>query len=337
MNSDCTLILITHNHPRYLERVIPWCLDSGYPVIIADSSDAEWSNPTRSNPAIDYIYRRGGLEVFTEKLRDAVAHVKTPFVFMCDDDDFFLPEGIAVATEFLKAHADYSFAQGYTYYFQSFDDRVALWPIPFKHDNTSDAWIDRVERAAELTVFYGVNRTAILCEALEFILKQNINKSGPASITFLELCLSSIAARRGKMKRVPVPSTMREYGGAAFSDGTRLATIISRDVPDFYRNLLDYLSTGENSEAVRTRLMRHFSQNYAGILNYDLRTRHSKKRFLGALPRKLRLRLEYYFRLIQGARGYATAYSLPLLNIYRMPIYRRFRDFALRPGDRVRD
>ena len=41
------------------------------------------------------------------KLADALSRVTTPFVVMADNDDLFIPDGLARAVEFLLAHPDY--------------------------------------------------------------------------------------------------------------------------------------------------------------------------------------------------------------------------------------
>ena len=44
---------------------------------------------------------------FYAKLADALSRVTTPFVVMADNDDFFIPQGLTRAVEFLLAHPDH--------------------------------------------------------------------------------------------------------------------------------------------------------------------------------------------------------------------------------------
>ena len=113
MNSQCTILIPTHNRARYLERCVTWFHDLGYPIVIADSSDAEWQSTLRDQAGVSYLHVPGGFEIYVRKLHAALQTIATPFVAMCADDDFITGGGLATCVEFLQAHPDYSFSQGY--------------------------------------------------------------------------------------------------------------------------------------------------------------------------------------------------------------------------------
>lgn len=334
MNPDCTVVIITHERPRYLERCVRWFVEADFPVVVADSSRQEWQSALRANPAVHYMNRAGGLEVFIAKLKAALAEVRTPYVALCDDDDFLMPEGIGESIAFLKTHPDYSFCAGYTYMFQPFRRRLVVRPLPYNLDVSSDSWIDRVEAVGH--AYYGVTPVGVTRAAFDFLARQDFSENIPAGIGFIEFCLAAYVARRGKLKQLPVLYHMREYGAAAVTEGSRPATIASHMVPDFFRNLLEFLAGDDKSEDARTRLLRYFSRYYAGILAYDLSRRASKRQDLSFLPKGLTWRLEYWFRIGQAVRSFAAPRHLRFLRIYSMPAYRRVRPYALLPGDRPR-
>ncbi|MDE2165866.1 MAG: TIGR00180 family glycosyltransferase [Alphaproteobacteria bacterium] len=329
MTAACTILIPTHNRSRYLERCVRWFLDLPYPVVIADSSEMEWRSEFRADERIRYIHMPGGLEVYRSKLQKGVAAVETPYVAMCADDDFITAAGLAQSIGFLDSHPDYSFCQGYAYLFEVLDAHVVAWPLTYGgHEIACPEWIDRVERAKS-TVYYGVHRTEVLRGAIDFLMRQDFSEILDAIPGFIDLCLTTNAARRGKLKRVNVPFGLREYSPYLQSAGTRPATIISRNVPDFYGSLLIWMMAGEDSEVVRNRLLRVFSRDYAGAVMFDLAGSRSKKRFVTWFGAALARRIEFLYRVYAAARIYASLAYAPAVMLFWHPEYRRLKQFVL--------
>ncbi|MDR3574513.1 MAG: TIGR00180 family glycosyltransferase [Anaerolineaceae bacterium] len=82
--------------------------DSELPVLLSNRANF---------PNLNYEYRRYPYDQtyshYYAKMVDALAHVETPFVAIADNDDFFLPEGLANSVEFLQNHAEYSSCGGH--------------------------------------------------------------------------------------------------------------------------------------------------------------------------------------------------------------------------------
>src|SRR5580698_9326337 len=133
MNADCTILIPTHNRPRYLDRCVRWFLELGFPIAIADSSDVAWDSTLRNSAAISYLHRPGGIQTYPQKLQAALATISTPLVAPCADDDFITKEGLSQSIDFLRANADYSAALGYAYSYQVFGSRTVLWPMVYDH------------------------------------------------------------------------------------------------------------------------------------------------------------------------------------------------------------
>lgn len=329
MTAACTILIPTHNRHHYLERCVRWFLDLPYPIVVADSSATEWPSALRAHERIRYIHMPGDFEAYLPKLQRGLAAIETPYVAMCADDDFITADGLAQSIQFLDAHPDYSFCQGYAYLFQAFDGHVVARPIAYdNHDITRDEWIDRVERAKH-TVYYGVNRITVLRNAIDFLARQDFTEILKAIPAFIDLCLTANAARCGKFKRVKVPFGLREYSPYIQTTGTRPATLISRNIPDFYRNLLTWLMAGENSESVRDRLLRVFGRDYAGLIVFDLAGRRSRKRFVGWFGAALARRIEFVYRLCTAARAYASVTYGPAVKLFWHSEYRRLKQFVL--------
>jgi glycosyltransferase domain-containing protein len=329
MNTLCTILIPTHNRVDYLNRCVRWFLELGYPIVIADSSQHAWQSDLRQHEAICYVHCAGGLEVYPAKLQQALAKVHTPFVAMCADDDFTTGEGLAVSIDFLERHPGYSFSQGYAYTYQLFGRRLVVWPMPYDyHDVHKESWIERVEGPLS-TVYYGVLRTEVLRDGVEFLVKQDFGETFKGAPGFFDFCLTAYAARRGKFKRCSVPFGLREYSPQTTGVGSIYQTITSRNVADFYRNLETFLMGSDQSEEARTRLRKHFAKDYAGQILYDLSPHVSKKRFVRHLPDRMIGHVEYFYRLYYAARCYVSANRMPFVKLFFGPDYARFKQFVL--------
>lgn len=329
MTAACTIVIPTYNRHHYLERCVRWFLDLPYPIVIADSSAAEWQSAFRSHERVRYIHIPGGLEVYLPKLQKGLAAVETPYVAMCADDDFITADGLAQSLQFLEMHPDYAFAQGYAYFFQVIDGHIVAWPLVYGRQTVTDeSWIDRVERV-QIPINYGVNRTAVLRAGIDFLVRQDFTEVLEAIAGFVDLTLMTYAAKCGKFRRVAVPFGLREYSPSLQSSGSRPATIVSHNVPDFYRNLLGWLMAGEQSEPIRIRLLRLFSRDYASMIQYDLAGSRSRKRFVGWFGAALARRIEFLYRLYAAARAYASLSYGPAVRLFWHSEYRRLKQFVL--------
>jgi glycosyltransferase domain-containing protein len=330
MKDRCTIVIPTHNRPHYLERCVRWFAALGMPIVVADSSAAEWRSELRG--AVCYIHKPGGFEVYRQKLVAAVAEITTPFLALCADDDFITEEGLRASVDFLDAHPDYAFSQGYAYWYQTFGSRIVLWPMPYlSHDVVAESWLDRIEQAHS-TVFYGVQRTEILRAGLDFLARQDFREIIDGAAGFFDFALTAHAAKSGKFKRCPVPFGLREYSPNIAVVGKRFPTITSRNIPDFYANLLAFLAGGEAAEPAKTRLLRVMASDYAGQIAFDLRPVVSRKRFLRRLPEGWVGRIEFLYRLFAAARAYAGREYFAFMKIFFRPEYARFKTFVLPRG-----
>ena len=251
---------------------------------------------------------------------------------MCADDDFITAEGMTASVDFLETHPDYAFAQGYAYSFQPFGKSVVVWPIPYdNHEIAAAEWIDRVEQATH-TVYYGVHRSAVLRGAIDFLARQDFSEILDSVAGFVDLCFLAGAARAGKFRRVSVPFGLREYSPHLSATGTRLATIVSRNVPDFYRNLVDWLMANEQSPSARDRLLRLCSRDYAGQIAFDLAGSRSRKRLLEKFGPAFARRVEFTYRLYTAARAYMSFAYGPALKLLWHPEYHRLKEFISPAG-----
>lgn len=328
-SSLCTILIPTHNRPDYLARCVRWFSELGYTVVIADSSASSLADVYADRRDVTYIHCPGGFEVYPRKLQLALNEVRTPLVAMCADDDFISPAGLDASAAFLTANAEYAFSQGYAYLYQTFGRRIALWPMvyPF-HNNESGEWINRVE-SAKSTVYYGLNRTEVLRDAIRFVARQDFSELGDTVGAFADGALTAIVARAGKFKRCEVPFAFREYSRSVAGVGGRLESIVSRNIPDYYKNLTAKLM-GEESDALkRQRLVRVFAADFAHQILYDLHVPVGQPIRLASWSEWARSRAEFSLRLYRAAMLFKSGEYRPFLKVFSTPDYRRFKTFVL--------
>lgn len=325
--SSVTIVIPTHNRHRYLVRSVNWFLQGGYDVVIADSTESAWQHSLQDDPRVTYIHKPGPYAVYVDKVLAALQAVKTPMTAMCADDDFILYSGLEACADFLENHEDYAFCQGYAYLFQTIAGRHAVWPMPYDyHDVESPDWLQRVI-ATKSTVYYGLNRTAALLEAFEFLSEAKLCRSIKAG-GLVDFALTSIVARSGKMKRLKVPFALREYSASVMVVGTRPELLIDSNLADFFGLLLKHLMIVQaepESDEVRMSLLRAFAKDFSGQLRYDLTPSASKRGIVRRFPKAIQEAAELGVRWKAAIQGFRRKGYLPALSLFKSEEYSMFK------------
>ena len=324
--SSVTIVIPTHNRHSHLVRSVSWFLKGGYDIVIADSTECAWQHSLQDDPRVTYIHKPGPYAVYVDKLLAALQAVKTPMTAMCADDDFILYSGLEACADFLENHEDYAFCQGYAYLFQTIAGRNAIWPMPYDyHDVESSDWLQRVI-ATKSTVYYGLNRTAALLEAFEFLLEVKLSRSTKAG-GLVDFALTSIVARFGKMKRLTIPFALREYSTAVNVVGTRPELLLDPDLAVFFQKLLLRLMKevdGSHFE-VEKALMRIFADDFSGQLRYDLTPSASKRGVVCLFPKSIQEAAELGVRWKAAIQGFRRKGYLPALSLFKSKEYSLFK------------
>jgi glycosyltransferase domain-containing protein len=106
-----TVVVPTYNRREFLPRIAENFKDSGLRVIVADSTEQVGDVDPVVLRGCEY-HRFPGLP-FAEKLGAAVSLVDTPYVVLCADDDFIVPEAAVACSTALSRDDRLSSAQGH--------------------------------------------------------------------------------------------------------------------------------------------------------------------------------------------------------------------------------
>ena len=104
------ILLYSFNRPHYLNRINSYYQKQNYDqyLIIADGSEKRW--PGSVSFKGKYLHLPG--LSFRERIIAGLEQSQSDLAVLCADDDFLVPAGLEVCTEFLRNNPDYSCAQG---------------------------------------------------------------------------------------------------------------------------------------------------------------------------------------------------------------------------------
>ena len=142
LRSQITIITPTYNRPYYLTRHLDYYAGTGLRIFVEDSSDVPLEHPLTSAPHVCYSWKPN--RSFMEKFYALINAVDTPYIALCSDDDFIIPEAIDTCIEWLNEHPEYSAADGQRMRVVNKNGRNYFTPelrtegYPGKHNNGED-------------------------------------------------------------------------------------------------------------------------------------------------------------------------------------------------------
>lgn len=203
-----TVIIPTHNRANYLKRAIEYWKETGFKIIIADSSSQKYENNIPLN--INYYYFPN--LSFISKLATILSNVETKYSLLCADDDFVTKIGVKKSCDFLENNPDYAVAQGRYISFcpkpelqpNEYEWRSIYKPTTFNQALPSDRLFNYMCNY-NMTTFYAVHRS----EVLQTIWEASANNTDDER--FGELLPAMLSAISGKIKTLDVFYSAREY------------------------------------------------------------------------------------------------------------------------------
>jgi len=241
MLEKLTLLIPTHNRHDYLSRALAYYKDSGIHTVVADSTNQPFKEKNLY-PKIEYLHYPN--QSYSNKLPAAFAHIKTPYIVMCADDDFIVIETLIKCLQFLEKNSDFSVAMGTNIYFsQKKNNKIDIELAPV-YKGKLDYIIDDenpFERLQKMfdnyrTVYYGLHRTEILMASYE-------NTEAIKNLLLYEYISGLYPLIAGKVMGFKDLYQMREYIGIPQAGLPNIDKIFSDDaVRSEYEKLLDQQS-----------------------------------------------------------------------------------------------
>ena len=198
-NTKCTVVIPEHNRPLHLKRLLDFYLKYDFNIIVSDSSDREFLYLGDYKEKI--AYRHFPKMPLAEKI-NAIGHlITTPFIFMCANDDFIVPEAVNKIIYFLENNIDYISGQGIYVKFDPLKDEIIPQLI---YENMLTEKLDEIKCTDRLShlmssyfqFYYAVFRTEIFNKIYSTVIKEH--KTVINNLRLLEIYVSCYSVIEGK-------------------------------------------------------------------------------------------------------------------------------------------
>jgi glycosyltransferase domain-containing protein len=235
-SDQLTILLPLKDRVPYTRRWLDYAAQQrlGYRILIADGGADE----TIAAAVAEHRARGLNLEYirypfdttyshFFSKLADAMSRVTTPFVVMADNDDLFVPEGLAKAVDYLAANPGYVACGGQCAVFwvdgadASGVDRTYGRTVQYKCSSqfSTDVADTAAQRLRERClgandVFYAVHRTGLMRGYFEAL-----RDCDPHDLFLMEQLVMFLTAIAGKTKQLDTLYIARQQDSPGSSGG----------------------------------------------------------------------------------------------------------------------
>lgn len=286
-----TVILVIRDRPQYTFRWMNYANQTQFPfkILIADGGkdvDVETHLKDHSNyPNINYEYLRypydASIKDYLCKMSNALNEVKTPYVILADDDDFWNVEGIRASIQFLEEHADYATCRGRNFIFTQ-DAKNTHKTSYLPHPIVDTAQKLASERVMALYshstwTFYDVHRS----RQYQTIFKK-VSELDFHFMPMIEIMVGLMDAANGKIKRLECSYLMREegHGQSTSRSGSYLVRLLTgpcaEQLSAMCRAVSQVVAKNESIavDDFSSRLERAFIEHLAPILSNHLYAYH---------------------------------------------------------------
>lgn len=239
-----TILLTLRDRNPYTFRWMSYVNSVNFPfhVLIADGGSDDGVLGGLSNrakfPNVNYEYLRyphdESYADFYAKVEDALSRIRTPFVAMADNDDFFVVSGLREAVQFLVDHPEYATCGGQCAVFWVTPSQMqkqtgvlygkhVVWKCSSDAQSLSDETArDRIRNQslrATYPIYYHVQRTEELRSQFQIVREWN-----PQDLFLFEQLLSFLSAIAGKTKQLDTLYMARQWNSPGSAGGAHLET-----------------------------------------------------------------------------------------------------------------
>jgi glycosyltransferase domain-containing protein len=205
---NLTICIFTRNRPNQLSNTTRYWGRLGVSVIILDASDQKFDFEFDSN--VTYLHTPG-MPIEARFIMFARL-VKTRYILLSPDDDYFLPGGLEICLRYLEDNSDYSSVQGLR--IRLIRDPKLRW-IP-DYTKQADLVFDSdnpIERLRIMSVsmhyVYAIQRTDIFTEIVNCFEDTQTNKRDADAK--IELVFNYLLPLFGKHRILPVLYSARTF------------------------------------------------------------------------------------------------------------------------------
>jgi len=236
LGDHLTILLPLKDRVPFTRRWLAYAVAAlPYRILIADGGSDPMVAPIvaeKKTLGLDVEYVRYPFDRtyadYYAKLANALSRVTTPYVVMADNDDLFIPQGLARAVEFLLAHPEYvacggqcavfwlastdTAAEADTIYGESVEWKCSSQYSTDVADTARERLRERCLGAND--VFYAVHRTDLLRRYFEAVRDTN-----PRDLFLMEQLVMFLTAIAGKTRQLDTLYIARQQDSPGSSGG----------------------------------------------------------------------------------------------------------------------
>lgn len=206
-----TIIIPEHNRPEHLKRLLEYFLSFNLNIIVIDSSNIKFKYLNEYNDKVTYkFYPKMDL---ANKLFKILDLIETPYVVMCADDDFLVPNSIVKIIAFLEKNPEYNSGQGIYLDFSYVNNNI-VYSLRYKETTDLDLNSDKSSQRVSILqnnyfqYYYAVFRTKLFTKCIKSIIENSASQI--RNLCLLESYISVYSAIEGKHVILPIFYSVRE-------------------------------------------------------------------------------------------------------------------------------
>ena len=240
-SGDLTIVLTLWNRFDFTPRWVSHLMKQGckFRVIVADgsaSNDAqEFFENTLNFQGLNLNYIRypvdRGFEDFYKKLKSVISVVRSPYILLADNDDFYIVDYLYRMISFLDSHPDYSCARTTTlnFWISRYNEPFSKAPYgnlisgylgngrSIDYDPAAKrvtTFISEIDSQDHLMMYYGVTRTDIMKRAVEKYFIAELDVFLAEVLTLAEIVRSGkvfVAKQAGYYRQIGTSTALASY------------------------------------------------------------------------------------------------------------------------------
>ena len=270
MPEDLTILLILKDRTPFTWRWLHHAntIKLPYKVIIADGGeDFSLENKLADKkqfPNVNYDYIRyphdKDIATYFLKLANSSKLIKTSFVLLASNHDFYFIDSIKESLEFLKSHPDFASVRGEIYDISIQDKKIKdFHKTYFNPANTANTGLERLEAYSKKpgSLWHDINRTINIQKAFT-----HFHESGINDIVLAEYLLNAIIVLSGKTHRTDKLHMLHQEPvdglGLTLSKRDPIEWMASENWSEYFLGIINIIS---NELATRDDIAKNVSYN----------------------------------------------------------------------------
>ena len=290
-----TVCIFTYNRPQELIRLIKYWCQYNVNIIVMDASP----QLLKINKHLNFEYFHVPQLSLQQRLIKFSENIKTEYMMLSPDDDFFFPGGLNETIKFLEKNPDFSSAQGLRvrfYDYPSFNwlpDYLEQLTLNFKNEDKQERLIEMYK---PMHYIYSVLRTSNYRKISNCL--QGVNSTKRDSLMMNEYVFNYTLPLLGKHSVLPILYSARkshEYLGGDINFSAWINDLNDLDAIRYKENIIKlYVNELNCQQSVATQLFEQITLDFSIQKESKSGGNRPIKRIVRKILFEFRFRIPYF-------------------------------------------